>query len=78
MQRIGGVPDLREFDGEVAQQYELGALPLFSGGGDFLLCKSQQANRRTIEKPERHTFCSLYLLKKGMQSMMIQGRERPK
>lgn len=31
------LPDLRELDSEVAQQNELGALPLFSSSGDFLL-----------------------------------------
>ena len=31
------VPYLGEFNGEVAQQDELRAVPLFSGGGDFIL-----------------------------------------
>lgn len=30
-------PDLREFDGEVGDEDELRALPLFSCGGDLLL-----------------------------------------
>jgi hypothetical protein len=30
-------PDLRELDGEVGEQDEQGALPLFPRGGDFVL-----------------------------------------
>lgn len=30
-------PDLREFDSEMREQNQLGAIPLFGCGGDFLL-----------------------------------------
>jgi len=37
----GDEPDLGQFNGEVAEEDELGAVPLFRGRGDFLLVGRQ-------------------------------------
>ncbi len=41
----GNSPDLRKLNGEVAKEDELGAIPLFLGGWQFLLDKLSITSR---------------------------------
>jgi hypothetical protein len=72
----------------VAEEDESGAVPLFLPCGDFLLpCVLDLGSFRgaKVEKGGgcsvlelRHTFWSFHFLKKGMQSIIMNGAERPK
>lgn len=86
---ISVVPDLWQLDGEVAQEDQLCAVPLLLCSRDFLLrtrsvryVRNGGMKLRAMQRAPRgslgRTFCSLYLFKYGMRSMMAQGIDRPK
>lgn len=70
-------PDLRELDGEVGEEDEEGALPLFPCSGDRILSGSLALY--CFEKAMLQLACwILYRLNQGIMSIIIHGSERPK
>lgn len=71
-------PDLREFDGEVREEDEHGAVPLLFRRGNLLLLQVSASWARKSHEDWQRTFWILYLFNAGIWSMMIHGRLLPK
>ena len=70
-------PDLRELDGEVGEEDEEGALPLFPSSRDLILSGSLALY--CFQKAMLQLTCwILYRLNQGIMSIIIHGSERPK
>jgi hypothetical protein len=70
-------PDLRELDGEVGEEDEEGALPLFPCSRDLILSGSLALY--CFQKAMLQLTCwILYRLNQGIMSIIIHGSERPK